>query len=580
MAVTFGKLEIDPRVNPAVLDTATWDPSGAWKLIQSVNSDFWQKLAKAVAGSGPLPETGAIAAYRGSCVRHQGNVFLTAGLSDGQNVFAQIGKQIDEIFQTTPIGTLAPDDNNRLAFYATDAAAIDIFVRNINPKKGPRAMGSTPRLGIGTRMSTAHWPGIWHAMHNFGFAADAIQNSLRELNLLDELTAGLPPKTNYQFSFGPIQEGHTGSTFEGLWTAGVLAALKTETMPRYGADADHIMVKRGAAGLLRAKKIIDAARYYSFFTLDVSDILDYGALAAVPGAASQEYLDTRIQDSSLRREVVKFHSQPKHIAGIDATLSEEMIGFMVGKHWAAVCAVEELHTHLMTSKGSIAADVELSIDENPPDVATFDCLTSEIELVFLLEEMKRRGIEISHVAPNFGVEKGVDYRCPDGLAGLEARTKKLYQIATEYGVMLDCHSGDDLKKETRKVFGRATNGKIHFKISPSLQVLFGEVMADLAPADFKFWWDDAMDYAHRAAATGSAFATQCIQEHKNASDPSPAPRHSVFHHFNFATVGRRDETGRFENRERFYTLPSSVYSEYSRRLSAHLCEVAEDVLTP
>ena len=32
MAVTFGKLEIDPRVNPAVLDTATWDPATDSKL--------------------------------------------------------------------------------------------------------------------------------------------------------------------------------------------------------------------------------------------------------------------------------------------------------------------------------------------------------------------------------------------------------------------------------------------------------------------------------------------------------------------------------------------------------------------
>lgn len=45
-------------------------------------------------------------------------------------------------------------------------------------------------------------------------------------------------------------------------------------------------------------------------------------------------------------------------------------------------------------------------------------------------------------------------------------------------LMLDCHSGDDLKSPTRKVFGRATHGNIHFKISPSLQVMFGETLGD------------------------------------------------------------------------------------------------------
>jgi hypothetical protein len=49
-------------------------------------------------------------------------------------------------------------------------------------------------------------------MTKYDFAANAIQNSLRELNLLDDVLAGKPPHTNYLFSFGSIDEGHTGST--------------------------------------------------------------------------------------------------------------------------------------------------------------------------------------------------------------------------------------------------------------------------------------------------------------------------------------------------------------------------------
>ncbi len=71
-------------------------------------------------------------------------------------------------------------------------------------------------------------------MTKYDFAANGIQNSLRELNLLDDVLAGKPPHTNYLFSFGSIDEGHTGSTFEGLWVAGVLSALKSETLPEYG----------------------------------------------------------------------------------------------------------------------------------------------------------------------------------------------------------------------------------------------------------------------------------------------------------------------------------------------------------
>jgi hypothetical protein len=45
-----------------------------------------------------------------------------------------------------------------------------------------------------------------------------------------------------------------------------------------GADADHIQVKRGPDGLARAKHYLTAARYYSFYTLDVADMVDYEAL--------------------------------------------------------------------------------------------------------------------------------------------------------------------------------------------------------------------------------------------------------------------------------------------------------------
>ena len=146
--------------------------------------------------------------------------------------------------------------------------------------RGLGRWGSTPRLGIGTRMSTSVWPGIWEAMAEGKFAANAIQNSVRELNLLEDVLAGRPPRSNYLYGFGTLAEGHTGSTFEGLWLAGVVAALKSDTAPIYGADADHITVRREPDGLERAKRVIDAARDYTFFTLDVSDVVDYAATGA------------------------------------------------------------------------------------------------------------------------------------------------------------------------------------------------------------------------------------------------------------------------------------------------------------
>ncbi|MDH5453802.1 MAG: hypothetical protein OEX14_10665, partial [Paracoccaceae bacterium] len=65
-------------------------------------------------------------------------------------------------------------------------------------------------------------------------------------------------------------------------------------------------------------------------------------------------------------------------------------------------------------------------------------------LMFLVLELQRRRIPVTHIAPNLGIEKGLDYRGPDSLVGLEKRIRGLYDISCEFGLMLDCHSGDDL----------------------------------------------------------------------------------------------------------------------------------------
>jgi hypothetical protein len=356
-------------------------------------------------------------------------------------------------------------------------------------------------------------------MDRCSFSANAIQNSVRELNLLDDVLAGRPACTNYLPGLGGIEQGHTGSTFEGLWVAGVLEALKTDARPQYGADADHIMVKRGTQGISQAKRVIDAARYYTFFTLDVSDILDYAA-----------------------------------------------IGRPVGKYWLALEAVGELYNHIKSLKDGVPFDLELSIDENPPDVGAFESVTTEEELLFLVLEMQRRQIPLTHIAPNFGIIKGDDYRCPDGLEGLEQRVRKLHRIAAEHAVLLDCHSGDDLGSATRKVIGRATDGQIHFKISPALQIVFAETLNDFDPERFRFWWDDTLTYARREGAG-----------YESGGNAEPSPRDAIFRRYCFATVGRRDVRGQFIHREKFYALPGDFYREYQRRVEAYLCEVAADV---
>jgi hypothetical protein len=468
------------------------------------------------------------------------------------------------------------DGGETITAYPTHAGVIDRFCRTFNPDKGPRAMPGVPRLGIGARMTTAVWPGIFDAMARRSFATITIQNSVRELNLLDDLLAARPPDRNYACGFGTIETGYTGSTFEGLWVSGVLAALQFDGPVRYGADADHIQVKRGPEGLARAKRVIEAARYYTFYTLDMSDILDYAALTRGTTAAGS-YITEKIQNAGERRDVVAYHSQRCRIGKKTFRLDSETAERLVGKYWVALQALADLAEFIGKHKEGQPFDLEFTIDEHPPEIHAFDCISTQEEVWFVLREINRRGIPVTHIAPNFGVEKGWNYRCPDGLQGLEKRIRALFPIAEEFGVLLDFHSADDLTSGARRAIRRATGGRHHYKISPVLQLIFAEVLQEYHPGLFQRWWDHAMAYARHEAAAGSPFAAECIAAYENRADKAPSRHDMVFHHYSFAFVGRRDARGQFPNREEFYDLSPEFYREYQQRIAAYLCELADDL---
>lgn len=572
----FQNLELNPAKNPAVLDTVTWDRAAVWKAISAVDESYWESVRTAACRVGfsppengggarscrrrpalesradPVPslsrgcprhDGGATrsaslragpalrAIYSGSAAKYQRREYFLVGFDDGQHVFIELGAGDKSSVLGDPIGTRELKDGCCLSVYPTDSAVVDLYVSLIRPDKGPKVLGVVPRLGIGSRMTTAAWPGVWRAMSKCNFRANPIQNSIREVNLLEDVLAAQPQRLNYMANFGRVPEGHAGSTFEGLWVAGVLESLKADSSPEFGADADHITVRRGDETLDRARRVIEAARRYTFFTLDVSDLLDYDAKAGRPA----------------------------------------------GKYWSALDAIEQLAEHINSVKDGKPFDLELSIDETPAGIDTFDCLTSEDELTFLINEIQRRGLPVTHIAPNFGIEKELDYRGHDGLGGLEKRIRKLQNISREFGIMLDCHSGDDLKPATRRTVGRATQGHVHFKISPALQIIFTETMNDVVPERFGFWWDDTLDHARREAEAGSAFAAKCLHEYETGENRHPSPDHAVFHYYNFASVGKRDDRGRFVHREKFYDLPADFYDEYRNRICSYLCEVAADV---
>jgi len=573
-----GALKIDPAVNPAVLVTATWDPSAAEALLRGAGADALSGVSGALREGRSLPNVAGLELHEGSRTVGESGVFVLAGLRDGQQVMLEALEENAAPRLIDPLASIALGDGGAIAVHATTAANLHAFVRDLAPGRGPRALGDTPRLGVGVRMTTACWPAVFRAMESGGFSANAIQNSVRELNSLEDLLKGRPATRNYYTGFGMIESGHTGSTFEGLWVSGVLQALQHPTRFPFGADADHLQVKRGPDGLARARRYIDSCRYYTFYTMDMADILDYASLNEPSDAGAGDRARAVVGDEAVLRAAVAYHRQAQSGGSATRRLGEPTVHRMIGKYWAALAALEAVNAYVASIRAGEPYDLEFTIDEHPPELAAFDCLTSEDECAFVLGEVARRGLPVTHLAPNVGIEKGFDYRGADGLEGLERRITSIVELAGARGVVVDIHSADDLTAPTRAAIRRATKGRLHYKVSPMPQVLFAEILEQVHPDLFAEWWDDTVRYAQESAGTGSRFAAACLAELGAKASRRPSYRDQVFHHFCFRFVGRRGQDGQFLNRQRFYSLSDGFYRAYEDRLAGYLEGLAEELL--
>jgi len=264
------------------------------------------------------------------------------------------------------------------------------------------------------------------------------------------------------------------------------------------------------------------------------------------------------------------------VGGRTFRCDEDLIGRLVGKFWDSMEGTAELSSYVADLRGGEKFDLEYAFDETPAERPVRACISSEEEIVFVIREITRRGLPVTHVAPNFGVEKGFDYRLDDGLSALEKRVAFACRLTEETPFLIDIHSADDLSIATRKAIGRAGNGRLHYKVSPSLQFVFAEALAEQQPELFRKWCDDAFDYTRGEALKGSSIAAGCIEAYERSGDRTPSPHHELFHMFYFAFPGRRDETGRYANRELLYSLPADFYVEYDARIAAMLDGIAND----
>ncbi len=122
----FGVLEIDPARNPAVLDTATWDPAGAAERLARPDAAYWERLRAAPANGLPLPACGGLVPHAASSARLNGHVVILVSLDDGQHVLVALGG--DEPLWGEPLLSRPLAAGTRVAAYPADASTIQRFI--------------------------------------------------------------------------------------------------------------------------------------------------------------------------------------------------------------------------------------------------------------------------------------------------------------------------------------------------------------------------------------------------------------------------------------------------------------------
>ncbi|MGQ9580797.1 MAG: tagaturonate epimerase family protein [Armatimonadota bacterium] len=521
-------IEFDPSRNPAVLDTYTWDSSSAVAQCSKLEP-FLAECGLAVGTAKCVSCLKAVligsCASESSAVLKDGTAYFILTLEDGQKVIALVSPH----GVSASVQALATLVGGKAAILPLDANTLKWFLKEVAPHFSPRAFGPIARLGVGARQTVMVWPGIVEGLNTIGGPGETIQNSAyRELAPKSVILAPPLAEMAYLPGHGAVSIGHTGSSIEGFWLAGVVSHIENGCLEPYGADLDHVPVRSfDEAGLSHAKFLIDCGKNFTFFTVDVSALFDFST-----------------EDLSARYD-------------------------------KAIEAAVELYRYIASVKAGEEFDFEFSLDEGP-------AITEPSELRYVLERLTSKGVKVSFVAPNVGFEKRIDYRRSDGLQGLESRVRELARIADGFDVLLDFHSGSDKGPDTYRAISRACGGKLKLKVSGKLQLILAEVLADLDPDFFREWWDYTLATARTEAEAGNQAAIdylglleERLQQEGNNFKPLPTDR--FFTDFSFSMVGAKDNTGNFLFRDRFYSLAPDVQSEYTRRVREYIVKLAEDL---
>lgn len=305
------------------------------------------------------------------------------------------------------------------------------------PELKPSTCGLKPSFGTGDRLGITT-PAHVRALEGTGVFPVFAQQSVRE----NERTGRTWRDVLADAVWGVFQEGYRGE---------------------FGADADH--VKR-EEDLLKA-----AEEGFTMFTIDPSEHVRN--LSKLSEREKNEILEKTLKKDRVDR---RYLGKRYTILGERFEFDEKTLRDAVVLYYDAIAHVEMMYQLLRERTREF--DFEVSVDET-------ETPTAPLHHIFIVEELRRRGVEFTNLALRFvgDWEKGVDYK--GDVKAFEREIKIHAEIARMLqGYKLSLHSGSD-KFSIYRPFALATQGLFHVKTAGTSYLEAVKVVSMVSPSLYR-----------------------------------------------------------------------------------------------
>ncbi|WP_328701154.1 tagaturonate epimerase family protein [Aquibacillus kalidii] len=397
----------------------------------------------------------------------------------------------------------------------------------------PQAFGTdVATIGLGDRLGLAS-PGHIETVRSRNVKPILAQQSIRELTLTNRTMTDILDAT----AFAVFQEGYKDG---------------------YGADGDHIKKEKDIRYALSLG--------ISFLTLDCSDKIrnDMEAATNEEIRVAFEQLPTEIKEyykSYYLEQVFRVNDLAivynEHTLMKNTLLYREALQYMEHVYNTYIANAEK------------AVDFEISIDET-------ETVTSPEAHYFVANELKRRGVSVTSLAPRFCGEfqKGIDY-----IGDLEQFEKELSEharIAESFGYKLSIHSGSD-KFSVFPIIGKYTKGVLHVKTAGTNWLEAVRVIAETNPDLYRNMHkyatehlEEALRYYHITADFASITPLDNTPDEQLSNYMDEDAARQLIHITYGILLTAKDENGEYLFKDEFYKTLVEHEETYRASLVKHI----------